>query len=367
MNHFQNTLILTILFYIFSNISSDTNKFGKISNEFVICEGDRPMGEVCALNLTGVTEPGINSVIIKDRCGENQQCTESEVLGIEGKYQCIDVLKPRRYKGKCQYDGDCVTNLCRNSKCDKLEEGMNCNYYLPQCPTGFSCPKNYPYCTKLKNSGEECKDGYNSCDFGLKCNGTEGVCVEFGSLPNGENCGGENMICQSGIEYNGTCVGIIKNGTCKKNMVNNKIMCEGMILDGKKYENDLECVDYFGNKNDENNYVCPIFLAKEILFKRYIGKYKDYDLKKIREDKSFFYNEGNVKYNLGRKDLAEDNILFYNAPAFKVRGLIDESGNVIEEKRCEALWLLKHLGGNKAKRIKVNIGLFFNLLFALII
>lgn len=357
-----------LLLYLIPFISS-SGKFGTITNEILTCSSPRPMGEVCALYIDSPEEPGVKSYIIKDRCSDSALCTENPITESKEKLQCIDIIKAKRPKQKCTYDSDCVTNICYKGKCGTLKVNSTCEHDFPQCGPNLSCPRAVKKCVPLLKEGELCEDDHNSCQYGTKCNSISHKCEKIGSRSSGDQVGTEYLLCESGIQYNGICVDVKDDGKCE--LENGVAMCKGLNLTEKNkmdfpYNDDLECTAYYGNKLNETNYVCNISIAKSMIFKRYLKKMERY-VEDIDEKNDFIYDEGNTKYNFGKKDLAREDILYYNADEFQARGLLDDKGEIAEDKKCEGEWLLKYLGGNKATTIKVNSWIFGSLILALLI
>ncbi len=135
---------------------SDTNAGGNPCQQIQCTNGERevvsaPDGAPC--NETGICRAGTCSTCVEGMdCSRSSDCTEHRVICPDGKWDCVDIGKPRATgaceDGKVCYDGSCVS--CRI--------GMECNMGDP-CQAGqITDCMGEPKCETAPLSGVSCGD-----------------------------------------------------------------------------------------------------------------------------------------------------------------------------------------------------------------
>lgn len=329
-----------------------------INNAIITCDGDDPKTSVCALETIENEEKQLTTLHIKKKCGKKSLCTDEGSTEIRGMYQCIEKIEAKKLGESCKYNGDCITNICTNEKCQALIEGQQCNSDYVQCGPGLSCSSILGKCTKLASEGQKCIMGQIYCDFGLECNYNTGICLKIGSIEIGQSSGGNNLACKSGISYKGNCVGVKTDGVCKKS--GSLFKCESLVLEGEQYQEDFYCNTYAGDKENEGSYACPISSIQQRAFEEYIRELEDdIDFEDYRNQDKYLYDEGRLKYTYGKKDLMELITVYNYHSEFECRKLVklDDDNEIehAEDKKCEYNWLIKYLGINSSSKIKVKI------------
>lgn len=358
MNKFLLTLLIIL---IHLNLSKSYN----VGSEILSCEGDKPKSKkACAvINIDDISKD-IISLHIRSDCDDDELCYRSGVSENPYMMQCIKKVEAKKVGKKCHYNGDCITNICSNNKCAALIEGQTCDDSYVQCGPGLTCSESENKCTKLSTEGQKCQRGKIYCDFGLECNYNVNECQKIGSLEIGQECGGNEMLCKTGSEYDGVCVNVTSDGVCKKQS-DGSVLCDSLRLGNIDYNNDLYCNDYAGDPDVETNYGCPLSVAKVSAFKKYYDKLEDIDLKDYQNKKNFLYDEGTLRYTFGKKTMMKYYVLSKYSGMFKARGLITDKAKHVKGKNCEYKFLIKALGHNSSGFLKLKI--FLGMVLSLIL
>lgn len=356
----MNKLVGFILFLSLSLISCGSPN----PTHIIECSKDKPKSDICALEV----KENVNDTskyIIKKVCGRNYRCTQDAInLNMFG---CVDKIMPKEIGEKCQYNEECHTKLCKSGKCEGLEENAKCGTkdVVGYCGHGLACSKKENKCKKLIESEKAgCLEDDLRCQFGYKCNVIDSKdpnknrCVKLGSIKKGDFASNE-MVCETGLMYKNICVSVKTDGTCN---ADNK--CVGLELDGAKYDDQAKyCVTGVLGKNDkENKNYCPLTKTKEARYKEYMKEFDKVGTEKINKDKKTFYDDGVTRYSLGKPELYDLDLLYYNSENFLAQGVINNDGEINKDKKCEMNSILQFLASNRNTINYLFIGLLMGLL-----
>lgn len=151
---------------------------------------------ICLLGNNPFTESGDNIQITlnSEICSINENCIllesniKQDFLQIMSKERIIGTCSINsnwtgfRYPGEhCNIDSDCINNKCKNERCFGFDEGDNCTQTY-ECSVGLFCNKDIMKCSKQKQEGGTCKEGWD-CQNYLGC--YRGRCYKLGILKPG--------------------------------------------------------------------------------------------------------------------------------------------------------------------------------------
>ena len=323
----------SMLLFIFLKLLIITTEIDTIDMIFKgKCEDKKAKTDACLYKLYDYDSKNHNKYAIFDKCGKKEYCDDD----FDGTGICIDNISYERRKiGKsCNYDQDCQSGSCVSNKCTAAKEGDKCSDI--SCESGLYCPRYYtnePKCTKFATEGE--KPDKTSCISGLVLD-KDGKCAKYGSVDDGKEIGGDELICKSGLSHATTtsttiCDSIEIEPECNEN----GLKTQGKWKDGTPIL--LGCStqeDYSGNKiyyNTEYSKLRSKFYAE------FLEDYNDLDLNKINS------NEKYSSWKDGMKSKTHEKwILYQYATHLKAAGIIDSDGKVIKDKKCEYEFIMKN-------------------------
>jgi len=316
------------------------------------CEDTKSKAGACSYDI--YDSKGNLEHAIFNKCGKGKRC-DDEV--------CVENLKYRKYGESCNYDNDCLTNYCKNNKCDVAKENEKCNYDI-FCGSGLYCfygLTNEGKCAKLAKEGTK-------PDNNVKCMAGFGVdkddkCTKYGTLEDGDEIGGgDKLLCKSGLSHYNTdkkkivCDSIKTDPQCKNGIVTKK----GEWIDGTPIDQDGYCkleTDYKGTEIE----FYGISKLQSKFYGEFLEDYKDLNLDQINsEDKYASYSNYNlIDTNKIKWKTYEKYRLYQYAPGLQAAGILDSEGNVVDDKKCEYDFLIKSLNSGFIKLKTILIALIF--------
>lgn len=329
-----------------------------LGNNKVSCEGDISTQNVCASYI----ENKKSYQIKKRKCKEGEKCINIGTSENKNMYQCVKILKKKRFGEKCGNNADCLSNICKNKKCSSKKENESCSNEYLQCSHYLSCIKGK--CTKISKENEFCDNEGIYCDYGLECNTNINKCQKIGTLKIGEICGDNEILCETGISYKNRCISVKVNGHCEENNDNEKF-CVGLEFDegeGEGEGKEEKCVEFAG-EDLVQNYECHTSKAKELMFRKYIKKFRKIDFGKFKRDEKSSVTEGNFRYDFGKFDLVWYYQLYKNMDKFIARGFFSDEGNKNKKYDCEIEWMIRMLD---SYNLKFSYLLFYSLILFLL-
>ena len=128
------------------------------------CPDDKTKTNRCDMSLTEGTRSNSHSVyLVFDECGKGKICDTT----------CKPEHKYRKVGQSCNYNEDCITELCSSGECSALGEGKDCSGG-ESCGAGLYCDST---CKKLFKENENA-GAAGKCWAGLAKN-TDGVCRKY--------------------------------------------------------------------------------------------------------------------------------------------------------------------------------------------
>ncbi len=330
-------LLILLLFLKFLIIKSE------VSDEFLFkakCESEKPKTGACFYEIE---DSKGKEYALFNNCGKGKICGSDGV--------CVNKIEQRKNGKSCNYDNDCLSNLCISNKCSLAKEGDKCDNGI-KCEVGLTCysyNSNGDYLTKCTQSAKEgSKKDKTNCMEGLLPD-KDSICKKYGSLPDKTVIPlGSELLCESGLahyssspNYEYICDSLETEPECE----DNKVKKAGKWNDGTEipvynpnnynsyynshyYEVCRRKTDYTGK--DKDYYIYSKLQSK--LYKEFINEYNKLDLDKFNSEEGSSFNKGKI---------GEKYLLYQNAPALQAAGIIDSQGNVVDDKKCIFDYIVK--------------------------
>lgn len=111
--------------------------------------------------------------------------------------QCVKNIKLISENEPCNVSSECMSGVCKNSKCVYVPDGQSCDFDS-NCGRESFCGDNKT-CVPLKKEGEDCNLD-KECQVGLACgktNGNKEKCTKMFSLNPGDQSNNE-LLCKDG-------------------------------------------------------------------------------------------------------------------------------------------------------------------------
>lgn len=317
--------MILLIFLEFIIISGKLN----INENFIFkakCEDNKAKTGECYYSIYD-TKKDSTEYAIFDKCGKGKYCVEEGI--------CIKYPEKRKNGKSCNYDKDCSSRSCINKKCVAAKEGEKCDSV--GCEAGLICyyddKNDVSKCARPANEGT--KPENTDCLGGLLVD-NDGKCAKYGILDDGiELKSGEEKLCKSGLshpdkDFKIICDSIDTDPVCEKRSV---LKTKGKWKDGTEIVNDNDCLSGTDYNGIEKFYYRYTKLQSK-LYGDFLEAYKDLDLDKInsKEGSNWLSGKVNEKY-----------LLYENAPALEAAGIINSEGKVIDDKKCEYEFMIKHL------------------------
>ena len=335
------------------------------------CPDDKSKAKYCAFShQAGTEESPKTEFLIFKKCGKGEKCEEN-LGGI-----CIgDPFKLRKNGKSCNYDQDCLSELCISNKCGGKKENEVCgdtDDYEDNdesCEPGLTCNR---VSDEADNTEKKCvklvltagtKPDHTKCGEGLRTD-AEGKCQKFGTIADGEKTSQieVNKLCKSGLAHQKAdtdyfiCDRIDTEPICDEN---------GMKTPGKWANGDAIPIEEGGcyhavDYNGKDIYYYKYTQLQSKLYEDFLEDYEDLDIEKLNtEDKYANLDfKGMLKWKTKKKYL-----LYQNAPALLAAGLIDNDGKAVKDKKCEYEFIMK----NVLSSSNTKVGLLLLVLFALLL
>ena len=288
-----------------------------------------------------------------NKCGKGKRCSN----GV-----WVENLKYRKYGESCNYDNDCLTKYCKNNKCDVAKENEKCNAGI-FCGSGLYCSSfgliNERKCAKLTKEGAK-PDNNVECMAGFGVD-KDGKCTKYGTLDDGDELGGDELLCKSGLYHYNTdkkkyvCDSIKTEPQCKNGIVTKK----GEWNDGTPIDYDGDCESETDYKGTEIEFY-GISKLQSKFYGEFLDFYKDLNLDQINSEDKYASSDNDDLFDTNKiKWKAYEKYKLYEyAPALQAAGIIDSEGNVVDDKKCEYDYLIKnylHSGFIKLKTIFIAL------------
>ena len=309
-----------------------------VDDEFLFkakCEKEKAKTGACFYEIED--SKGNEEYALFDNCGKGKICGSDRV--------CVDKIELRKNGKSCNYDNDCLSNLCISNKCSLAKEGDKCDNNI-KCEVGLTCYSSYSSGKYLKICTQPAKEGSKmdktNCMYGLAPD-KDSICKKYGSLPDKTVIPhGSVLLCESGLahdnsNYEYVCDSLENEPECE----DNKVKKAGKWSDGTEipvynpnnynsyYSNGCRReTDYTGK--DKDYYENSKLQSK--LYKEFINEYNKLDLDKFNSEEGSSFNKGKI---------GEKYLLYQNAPALQAAGIIDSQGNVVDDKKCIFDYIVK--------------------------
>ena len=316
------------------------------------CEDNKSKTGACSYNI--YDSKGNLEYALFNKCGKGKRCDD----GV-----CVENLKYRKYGESCNYDNDCLTNYCKNNKCDVAKENEKCDNGIV-CGSGLYCFRGLiseRKCAKLAKEGTK-PDNNVECmaGFGLD---KDGKCTKYGTLEDGDELGGgDELLCKSGLSHYNTdkkkvvCDSIKTDPQCKNGIVTKK----GEWNDGTPIDQDGYCdleTDYKGTEIE----FYEISKLQSKFYGEFLEDYKDLNLDQINSEDKYASSSNSelIDTNKIKWKTYEKYRLYQYAPGLQAAGILDSEGNVVDDKKCEYDFLIKSLNSGFIKLKTILIALIF--------
>ena len=322
------------------------------------CEDTKSKIGACMYVLNDYDSKHNDKIALFDKCGKKEKCNYDYKMCTK-----VPQIKKRKTDESCNYNEDCISNLCESNKCSVVKGGNNCEGEI-QCESGYTCYRSYSTngisykCVKLAKEGDKADDTYCMSGLGIS---KDNKCAKYGTIDhNGEiEYGSSELICKSSYYHQKKddpnkyiCDTIDTEPECDENGLKK----EGKWSDGSPlYANDCtENEDYTGSKK---YYSKKYSKVRAKLFSKFLEDYKDLDLDKLNSDEYESWEDGM------KCETKEKWQLFQYASDLEAAGIINSEGEVIEDKKCEYEFLMKNYLHSNFIRLNVIIIAMFALLF----
>lgn len=299
-----------------------------IDTDFIFkakCEDNKAKTGQCLYSIHDTKKDSYEYAIF-DKCGKGKKCIEE---GICLKYP--DKIK----NGKsCNYDEDCSSRSCINKKCVAAKEGEKCDSV--GCEPGLTCyidnKNGVRKCAIPAKEGTKPENTY--CMEGL-LRDNDDKCAKYGILDDGSELKtGNEELCKSGLSHRN------KDYKTICDSIETDPICEGSVIKTKgKWKDGTEIGDYDScdRKTDYNGVEKFYYRNSKLqskLYGEFLEAYKDLDLDKINSKEGSYWLSGKVN---------EKYLLYKYAPALEAAGIINSEGKVVNDKKCEYEFMIKHL------------------------
>lgn len=329
----------------------------------VRCDEKSEVPNVCGLtkkeSVTVFNDQYIFDVLhLKKNCKDDEICEISK----EGSpfLICKKKIKLQNEGHSCGSNLDCKGSRCSGSSCETLSSGQICTNHFT-CEPGFFCRKSGEdsRCFPIIAEDENCHED-DICEPGTICNypftnsegNIEGKCINIGWLEDGEETN-DAIYCKSGIQYEGKCVTIIRDGDCINN--GDVYTCHPDL------SVDFDTVNLECSSIDGENF-CPISLLKIDLFNKYINKFRKINSERFIKKKNHRVEQNNAFY-LDDGDTYRAFIKYFYYGELRAAQIMDELGDI--DKECEFKYILSINYGNFIKVNRIMTVLFGILIFFL--
>ena len=319
---------MILLLFLELIISGKSDSDIDIDTDFIFkakCEDNKAKTGSCFYSIYDTKKESYEYAIF-DKCGKGKKCIEEGI--------CVKYPEKIKNGKSCNYDKDCSSRSCINKKCVAAKEGEKCNGV--GCEAGLTCYDDYKNDVRkcAKPAGEGTKPENTNCLEGLLID-NDGKCAKYGILDDGiELKSGFTQLCKSGLaHYNKNkyiCDSIDTEPICEKGSV---LKTKGKWKDGTEIDNGGDCLSKTDYNGVEKIYYRYSKLQSK-LYGEFLEAYKDLDLDKINSKEGSFWLSGKVK---------EKYLLYENAPALEAAGIINSEGEVVDDKKCEYEFMIKHL------------------------
>lgn len=305
-----------------------------------------------------------NEHAIFDKCGKGKKCNlEEETCEKDSN------SGKREYDKSCNYNKDCLSNLCKNNKCSLLGEGDVCidsldNYIA--CKAGFACVFVYDSngitgknkCVKLIKEGVEPKDN-EACMPGLEKD-KDGKCKKYGSIDVGAEVVGNDLLCKSGLSGSNkdgnkrVCITLESDPTCNNDgEITSEIKSNEEQIIYPKDSPSEHCVRITDSSGNDKYYFEGYTKLQHKLYEEFLKDYNELDLDKINLDDNYASPGSNTGIGalIGKLEwkTRKKYYLYKYANILKAAGIIDSEGEVVKDKKCEYDFLLKNLNSSFIK------------------
>lgn len=316
------------------------------------CEDKKAKTKACMYNMHNYDDKNHNKYSLFNKCGKGQIC-DDEFGCTKGEYEKLKIGK------SCNYDQDCETNSCKSNKCTAAKENEKC--YPISCETGLICYYNGDNYKCVKPAIEGQKAEKTECMPGLG-EDKEGKCVKYGTVKDGDQIGGNEFICNSGLSHPKyddklgfitICDSIDIEPVCDKD---NTIKAEGKWKDGTAIKYGCTTREDYNGK--EIYYHPNYSKLKTTFFTEFLKGYEDLDLDKINSNEKYSSWLDGMK-----SETREKWYLYRYATHLKAAGLIDSDGKVVGDKKCEYEFFMKKYGKSNFMKLNTIILAIIALLF----
>jgi len=337
-----------MILLIFLELIISGKSFDVYDDDFIFeakCEDKKSKTGSCYYSVSDSKKES-NEYAIFDKCGKGKYCDE-------GREICIKYPEKIKNGKSCNYDDDCLSGSCINNKCGAAKEGEKCESIT--CEAGLTChydSNGVKKCVKPAKEGE--KPEYTNCIPGLLI-GDDGKCAKYGILDDGSELKTRNtLLCKSGFAHfdkNGKfiCDSISVDPKCEKR---NVLKTKGTWKEGTEIDANSGCISETDYNGVEKVYY-SFSKLQSTLYGEFLDAYKDLDLDKINSEEGSNWLSGKVK---------EKKFLYEKAPALEAAGIINSEGKVVDDKKCEYEFMIKHLHSSFIK-LKAIILVMISLLF----
>lgn len=185
------------------------------------------------------------------KCPKGYRC--NGYLDQENLIECKKEQIQKYYGDPCDINSDCLSNICKNKKCDAIPYEQNCTE-SKECMNDAYCHEEKKQCVKFIKGGQQCGDR-ERCTFGYFCayekkDDTNKKCIQYLSVPAGQYAYNKKL-CQSQQmdNVNDLCLGIElireQNANCSTYQD-----CKYYTVDskGEKKENYVSCANNLEGK-----------------------------------------------------------------------------------------------------------------------
>ena len=339
--------MILLIFLEFVLINSDDYSFIFKSK----CEDTKSKAGACSYDIQD-SKGNIEHALF-NKCGKGKKCY---------KGVCMESLKYRKYGESCNYDNDCLTNYCKNNKCDVAKENEKCNNGI-FCGTGLYCSSsgliNEKKCAKLAKETTKADNTYCMAGYAKD---KDDKCTKYGTIEDGDDLeGGDDLLCKSGLSHYNTdkkktvCDSIKTDPQCKNGIVTKK----GEWNDGTPIDYDRDCESETDYKGTEIEFY-GISKLQSKFYGEFLDFYKDLNLDQINSEDKYASSDNYelIDTNKIKWKAIEKYQLYIYAPGLQAVGIIDSEGNVVDDKKCEYDYLIKnylHSGFIKLKTIFIAL------------
>ena len=337
-----------MILFIFLELIISGKSFSIYDDEFILeakCEDNKSKTGACYYYISDSKKES-NEYAIFDKCGKGKYCNNDGI--------CIKNPQQIKNGKSCNYNEDCLSGSCINKKCVVAKEGEKCEESI-NCEAGLICytdSNDVSKCVKPAKEGE--KPEKTRCMSGL-VKDNDGKCAKYGILDDGtELKSGNTLLCKSGLahydkNYKFICDSIDSEPKYEKK---NVLKTKGQWKDGSEIGNNNDCLSELDYNGVEKVYYRYSKL-QSTLYGEFLEAYKDLDLDKLNSEEGSNWLSGDVK---------EKKYLDEKAPALEAAGIINSAGKVVDDKKCEYEFMVKHLHSSFIK-LKAIIIAMIALLF----